>query len=293
MRAGRIGLVTASTGVVLLVGGCSQPAGIAGVRTAATPGPSSPTPAPASQGPAEAPDGGEPVRVPPPKLSDHTYTFPVEGCEVSYQRKLLVLPKTTIWARRGCAFVAPVDGVVHEVNTVNRWAPSTDVGAHREGRFVTIAGDDGVLYLGGHLDSVAASVKPGVRVKAGRVLGRIGTSGNARDTGPNLYFAISWKTDPPLWWVRRGMVEPWDYLDAWKTGNRTFSPRKETLALRRELGETPPCRVLCGARQPSSAPSKTPTPTPTRKRTRATPTPEFAITLSPTESVGVLGGGTP
>ncbi|MFG1943763.1 M23 family metallopeptidase [Nonomuraea sp. NPDC048826] len=288
MRAGRIGLVVASAGVVLLTGACSQPAGIAGVRTAASSDSGSPTPVPTSQGPVKPPDGGEPVRVPPPKLSKYTYTFPVEDCEVTYQRKLLVLPKTTIWAKRGCAFVAPVDGVVDEVNTVNQWVPSTDVGAHREGRFVTIVGVDGVRYLGGHLDSVAEGIRPGVRVKAGRELGRVGTSGNARDTGSNLYFAISWKTGPGLWWVRRGMVEPWDYLDAWQSGNRTFSPRKETLALRRELGESPPCRVLCsGARESAAAP--TPTPTPTRKRTRATPTPEFAITLSPTDAVGVLG----
>lgn len=292
MRAGRIGLVAASAGAVLLLSGCSQPAGIAGVRTAAASSPSSslssslsmapPTPAPGPQTPVTAPAGADPVRVPPPKLSKYTYAFPVKGCEVTYQRKLLVLPKTTIWAPRGCAFVAPVAGVVDEVDTVNRWLPSTDEGAHREGRFVTIVGDDGVRYLGGHLDSVAEGIRPGVRVKAGQTLGRVGTSGNARDTGPNLYFAISWKTGPGFWWVRRGMVEPWDYLDAWQSGNRTYSPRKETLALRRKLGETPPCTVLCSA-QRAAEPSAEPTRERKRKRKATpTPTPEFVHTLSPT-----------
>jgi len=233
-----------------------------------------PSPSPSPQATVRAPKGGDPVKVPPPKLSKYTYTFPVEGCEVSYQRKLLVLPKTTIWAGRGCAFVSPVSGVVGEVNLVNRWLPSTDVGAHREGRFVTVIGDDGVRYLGGHLDSVAAGIRPGTRVKAGRLLGRVGTSGNARDTGPNLYFAISWKSGPASWWVRRGMVEPWDYLDAWRTGNRTLSPRKETLALRGRLGETPRCTVLC---------SSSPAPKPTRK---ATPKParddDDTVTPAPT-----------
>lgn len=292
MRAGRIGLMTASAVTVLLVAGCSQPAGIAGVRSAGavsaesltTP---SPTPSPTPSGPVKAPEGDDPVRVPPPKLSKYTYAFPVEKCKVSYQRKLLVLPKTTIWAKRGCVFVAPIDGVVHEVSRADLWQPGTDLGSQREGRFVSIIGEDGVRYLGGHLDSVAEGIEPGVKVKRGQELGRVGTSGNARETGSNLYFAISWKTAPGVWWVRRGMVEPWDYLDAWRNGNRTYSPRKETLDMREEMGETPPCKILCGTRQAAPA-TTTPTPKPTKKRVRATPTPDEQETLQPTSSVGMV-----
>ncbi|MEV4220891.1 peptidoglycan DD-metalloendopeptidase family protein [Nonomuraea sp. NPDC049725] len=268
----------AATAALLAVAACSPATGVAGVsaRTPASPGtsgaPSSPgtggsaavtatipPPTPERQASVRAPEGDDPVRVPPPKLSKYTYTFPVRGCRVSYQRRLLVLPKTTIWAAEGCAFVAPVGGVVDEVNTRNRWLPSTDAGAHREGRFVTIIGDDGVRYLGGHLDSVADGIRPGVRVSGGQVLGTVGNSGNARTTGPNLYFAISWKTGPSLWWVRRGMVEPWDYLDAWLSGNRTLSPRQETLAMRARLGESPRCTVLCASKK---APKTTKSPKP-------------------------------
>ncbi len=258
----------AVTGAVLLTASCSTATGIAGVSAqsqASVSGPATPAvtatiprPSPASQAAAGVPEGDDPVRVPPPKLSKYTYTFPVEDCKVTYQRKLLVLPKTTIWTGRGCAFVAPVDGVVDEVSTVNGWQPATDSGAHREGRFVTVVGEDGVRYLGGHLDSVADGIRPGLRVRAGQKLGRVGNSGNARDTAPNLYFAISWKTGPGLWWVRRGMVKPWDYLDAWRSGNRTLSPRKETLALRGKLGEAPPCTVLCASK---AAPNPTTTTT--------------------------------
>lgn len=260
-------------GALLLTGACTQATGLAGV-SATSPGPApvtgtpsvtatipEPSPSIEHQASDQPPEGEDPVKVPPPKLSKYTYTFPVKGCKTTYQRKLLVLPKTTIWAGQGCAFVAPVDGVVDEVNIQNRWRPSTDAGADREGRFVTIIGDDGVRYLGGHLDSVAEGVKPGVRVEAGRLLGRVGTSGNARETGPNLYFAISWKTGPAFWWVRRGMVKPWDYLDAWQSGNRTFSPREETLALRAKLGETPPCTVQCSPKK-VSRPEKTDRPEP-------------------------------
>jgi peptidoglycan LD-endopeptidase LytH len=269
MRSGQISRWAAITGVVLLTGACSQAAGQAGAGAGApaapaitgTPVVTATIPAPEHQSAAQPPKGAAPTKVPPPKLSKHTYTFPVKGCETTYQRKLLVLPKTTIWAKQGCAFVAPVDGVVDEVNVRNRWSPSTDTGATREGRFVTIIGADGVRYLGGHLDSVASGIRPGVKVKAGQVLGRVGRSGNARDTGPNLYFAISWKTGPAFWWVRRGMVKPWDYLDAWQNGNRTLSPRDETLKLRGKLGETPDCTVLCASRQARQPqPSRTPKP---------------------------------
>ncbi|MGP3928836.1 M23 family metallopeptidase [Nonomuraea sp. KM88] len=275
MQSGHIARWAAVMGAVLLTGACSQATGLAGVgatlRSAVPSGPATgagtaaspadPTPTAGKQGGKQAgvepPEGDDPVRVPPPKLSKYTYTFPVKGCEVTYSRKLLVLPKTTIWAQEGCAFVAPVAGVVDEVNTRNRWRPSTDAGADREGRFVTIIGDDGVRYLGGHLDTVADGIRPGVRVKAGRLLGRVGRSGNARDTATNLYFAISWKTGSTFWWVRRGMVKPWDYLDAWRTGNRTLSPREETLKLRAKLGETPRCTVLCASKQPKK-PKTTP-----------------------------------
>ncbi|WP_336204912.1 M23 family metallopeptidase [Nonomuraea sp. LPB2021202275-12-8] len=282
-------------GAVLMTAACTTATGIAGVSAQSpsdAPGTSTgtgtgtgvatdtaspavtatiPVPTPTHQAAVRPPEGDDPVRVPPPKLSKYTYTFPVKGCEITYQRRLLVLPKTTIWAAKGCAFVAPVGGVVDEVNTRNRWLPSTDSGAHREGRFVTVVGDDGVRYLGGHLDSVADGIRPGVRVSAGQLLGRVGNTGNARDTGPNLYFAISWKTGSSFWWVRRGMVEPWDYLDAWLSGNRTLSPRQEALALRGRLGETPRCTVLCASKK-----------VPKTRRTSEPEPEENPFTLDPT-----------
>ncbi|WP_245642181.1 M23 family metallopeptidase [Nonomuraea candida] len=277
---------------MLLTGACTQANGLAGVgakppSTAPITGTppataTSPAPTPVHQSAGRPPKGDDPVQVPPPKLSKYTYAFPVKGCKSSYQRKLLVLPKTTIWAKRGCTFVAPVDGVVDEVNLQDRWSPATDAGEHREGRFVTIIGEDGVRYLGGHLDSVADGIKPGVRVKAGQALGKVGRSGNARDTGSNLYFAISWKTGPAFWWVRRGMVKPWDYLDAWQKGNRTLSPRDETLKLRGELGETPGCTVQCSSRQLQSQPEPQQSQTPRPRKTTKKKDDDDVIILNPT-----------
>ncbi|MFC4584852.1 M23 family metallopeptidase [Sphaerisporangium corydalis] len=246
---------------------------VASAEVTGTPGPSStkraeidaatlnPTASPSPTG-VEPPRGDAPVRVPPPRVSRYSYVFPVRGCRVSYARKQLVLPKTTIWAGKGCSFVAPVSGVVHEVNTSNRWKSSTDRGADREGRFVAIVGVDGVRYIGAHLDSVVQGIRPGVQVSAGQPLGRVGDSGNARGGGPNLYFAVSWATSAKYWWVRRGMVDPWSYLDAWLNGNRTLSPAEQVNATRARLGATPPCRTLC-ASKPGRKPERRPTPSPT------------------------------
>ncbi|MFB9532401.1 M23 family metallopeptidase [Nonomuraea roseola] len=279
MRSGRLSAVV--VGAVLLAGGCGQATGVAGVSMRApamaadpsadpsgdpsgdpsaapsgTPTGAASTPGTEHQSGVQRPAAADPVKVPPPKVSKYDYAFPVKGCKTNYQRKLLIIPKTTIWAARGCSFVAPVDGVIDEVNINNRWKPSTDVGSDREGRFVSIIGEDGVRYLGGHLDSVTEGLTPGAKVKAGQELGKVGNTGNARDTAPNLYFAISWKTGPAYWWVRRGMVEPWDYLDAWLKGNPTLSPKEETFKLRRKLGETPACTTLCSSRSASSPPQE-------------------------------------
>ncbi|WP_433254385.1 M23 family metallopeptidase [Streptosporangium sp. CA-135522] len=272
MRSGHIARLAAVTGAVLVTGACASPGGVAGISTlppapsaeavAAAPGAVTatiPTPTPATAGAkvtVQRPEADDPVQVPPPKLSEYTYAFPVKGCRVTYESRLLVLPKTTIWSGKGCSFVSPVNGVVDEVNTKNQWKPSTDRGADREGRFVTVVGDDGVRYLGGHLERVSPGIKPGTRVGAGQVLGQIGNSGNARSTASNLYFAISWKTAPSLWWVRRGMVRPWSYLDAWLNGNRTLSPRDEMRAVMNQTGAAPKCVTLC-----KSKPSPKPKPT--------------------------------
>ncbi|WP_204071258.1 M23 family metallopeptidase [Planotetraspora phitsanulokensis] len=258
MRSGKLALLA---GAGCLAAACSGPSGDA-AATAARPSSSAtstststggtsaagtPSGAAATARPANGkPAGSDPVRVLPPKVSPFTYVFPVKGCRTTYTRKLLAgLPKSTIWAGKGCAFVAPVDGVVREVNTESTWKPDTDVGADREGRFVTILGKDGVLYLGGHLYSVTPGLKPGAKVRAGQRLGSIGNSGNALDTAANLYFGISWPTDPKYWWIRRGMVEPWTFLDAWRSGNRTLSPKQTVINVRKRVGALPKCTVLC------------------------------------------------
>ena len=167
------------------------------------------------------------------------YLFPVADCEANYARAHHDYAATDILTKAGCKFVAPIDGVVDEVNRVDTWKSPPNLGITRGGLSVSIIGVDGVRYYGSHLRSIPASIQPGVSVKAGRLLGAIGSTGSARGTAPHLHFGISWPTPADIWWVRRGEVLPWKYLDAWKKG-KDLSPVKEVLARKAKRGEIPP-----------------------------------------------------
>ena len=169
------------------------------------------------------------------------YLFPVADCEANYARAHHDYAATDILTKAGCKFVAPIDGVVDEVNRKDNWSGKTNLGIDRGGLYVSIIGVDGVRYYGSHLRTIPASIQPGVSVKAGRLLGAIGSTGSARGTAPHLHFGISWPTPsaPNVWWVRRGVVAPWKYLDAWKAG-KDLSPAKAVAAALAKYGEIPP-----------------------------------------------------
>jgi len=176
-----------------------------------------------------------------PAQAAPVFIFPVADCAVNYARAHHDYAATDILAKKGCKFVSPVNGVIDEVNRVDNWSGKTNLGIDRGGLYVSIIGDDGVRYYGSHLSTVVASIQPGVVVKAGRVLGKIGSTGSARGTAPHLHFGISWPTptQPNVWWVRRGVVLPFKYLDAWKVG-KDLSPVKEVAAAKLKFGEIPP-----------------------------------------------------
>ena len=167
------------------------------------------------------------------------YIFPVAGCSVDYAHAHHDYAATDILTKAGCKFVAPIDGVVDEVNRVDSWNGKTNLGIDRGGLYVSIIGTDGVRYYGSHLRSIPISIQPGVDVKAGQLLGAVGATGSAKGTHPHLHFAISWPTPADTWWVRRGEVLPWKYLDAWKHG-KDLSPVKEVEARKAKVGEIPP-----------------------------------------------------
>ena len=147
------------------------------------------------------------------------YTFPVSGCTVKYGKYHHDYPATDIIAKKGCAFVSPVAGVIDEVVLVDKWSGKTNLGADRGGLSISIIGDDGVRYYGSHLSKIETNVIPGLKVATGDKLGEVGATGSAKGTSPHLHFGISYPTQKGIWWVKRGVLYPWKYLDAWKLGN--------------------------------------------------------------------------
>ena len=159
-----------------------------------------------------------------PAMAAPIYTFPVAGCTVTYSKYHHDYPATDIFAKKGCAFVSPIAGVVDEVNTVDKWSGKTNLGADRGGLSISILGDDGLRYYGSHLSKIEANIVPGYKVTTGEKLGEIGSTGSARGTKPHLHFGISYPTEKGIWWVRRGVglekgkTSPWKYLQAWQVG---------------------------------------------------------------------------
>jgi len=147
------------------------------------------------------------------------YVFPLEPASAAdFGPTHHDYPATDIFAPEGTVVVAVTDGVVDFVSRRDTWDPATDDPAVRGGISVAIVGDDAVRYYGSHLSSVDPGIEPGVRVAAGQRLGRSGRSGNARYTDPHLHFGISHPTTPDDWAVRRGEVDPFPYLEAWRRG---------------------------------------------------------------------------
>ncbi len=157
-----------------------------------------------------------------------TYRFPVENVAgAGYAAEHHDYPAADIFEGCGAFVVAPVDGTVLEVRREDAWSPQTDNPAARGGRSVSLLGRDGVRYYFAHFESIEASLEPGSAVTTGQRLGAMGRTGRA--SGCHLHFAISPPCPGKEWSVRRGVIAPWSYLDAWRRGAQ-LSPAAEVAA---------------------------------------------------------------
>jgi murein DD-endopeptidase MepM/ murein hydrolase activator NlpD len=195
---------------------------------------SSPVPA---EPPPSAPVAGSTSASPPtsPSVtgSNVRYVFPIAG-KTSYAHTHHDYPASDMMAACGLPVRAVTSGVVLEVSRVDRFDKANPLGAVKGGLFVSLLGDDGVRYYGAHLSAVQAGIEAGVRVAAGAPLGQVGSTGNSGAC--HLHFAIS----PPCaktgdWWVRRGVLYPWSYLDSWRSGGAK-SPVAEVSAWQKQHG---------------------------------------------------------
>jgi peptidoglycan LD-endopeptidase LytH len=134
---------------------------------------------------------------------------------------------TDVFARCGAPIISPVHGVVVDFRRFDPWDRAVDDPFTRGGLFVSIFGDDGVRYYMSHFERLADYVMVGVRVVPGEYLGEMGSTG--RSSACHLHVGISPMCESDEWWVRRGVVWPYVYFDAWRSGAQT-SPADEVKA---------------------------------------------------------------
>jgi len=148
-----------------------------------------------------------------------TYVFPVQPVKnVNFSEGRHGYPATDIFAPAGSQFVAVTDGMVDRISNEDLWDPATNDPSQAGGLWVSFLGDDGVRYFGAHLSAIADGIRSGVRASAGDVLGLVGNTGNARSTLPHLHFEISRPTPAYDWMSRDSLIDPFTFLQAWKTG---------------------------------------------------------------------------
>ena len=133
-------------------------------------------------------------------------------------------PATDIFVGCGAALVSPVWGTVLEVRRVDSYDPAVDNPATRGGRSVSILGLDSVRYYLAHFDTIDPDLAPGDEVSIGRTLGTMGDTG--RTSACHLHFSISPPCPGKEWSVRRGVIWPYPYLEAWRRGDQR-SPATE------------------------------------------------------------------
>ncbi|MBL8555846.1 MAG: M23 family metallopeptidase [Phenylobacterium sp.] len=90
-----------------------------------------------------------------------------------------------ISADSGVPVIAVADGIVTEAGTNGGY-----------GRYVAVKHAAGLTTYYAHLGAIGAGVKPGLAVKAGQPLGKVGSTGAS--TGPHLHFEIRDPKDKPL-----------------------------------------------------------------------------------------------
>ena len=78
-----------------------------------------------------------------------------------------------------------------------------------------------------HLATLDPTVTAGARVTGGEQIGTVGRSGNAAPTPCHVHYGLSPPRGPGDTLVRRGVIWPWPYLDAWRDGRLDHSPRAE------------------------------------------------------------------
>ncbi len=160
-----------------------------------------------------------------PRPDSTPYGLPVAAVSrAGWSNTHAFYPATDIFVGCGAAIVSPVHGTVVEVHRVDAYDPAVDDPATRGGKSVAILGFDGVRYYLAHFDAIVDDLVVGDEVALGDVLGPMGDTG--RTSACHLHFSISPPCPGKEWSIRRGVIWPYEYLDAWRAGEQR-SPAAE------------------------------------------------------------------
>ena len=179
--------------------------------------PPAPAPAPDDHGPPAEPAPPSIPLVPPtvqpappnvkPKLTAAGYVFPIYG--PASPSDSFGAPRTTTWhhgvdifAPMGAPILAVADGTLFRVG----W---NDVGGNR----LWLRDGAGNEFYYAHLSAYSPLAQEGRQVKAGDVIGFVGTTGDAAGTPPHLHFEVHPRE--LLWMGYDGAIDPYPYLTAW------------------------------------------------------------------------------
>ena len=157
----------------------------------------------------------QPSSTPTATVNLYTYIFPIQPPRLaSFSKGGHPFPATDIFAPIGTRFVAVTNGTVDAVSYVDTWNPATNIASTDGGLYVRILGDDGFHYYGAHLSAIANGIHVGVWVPAGKLLGLVGNSGDARFTNPHVHFEVAIPEAPFT------KLEPFPLLSAWLAGEQ-------------------------------------------------------------------------
>jgi peptidoglycan LD-endopeptidase LytH len=160
-----------------------------------------------------------PTFTPTATINLYSYVFPIQPPDqATFSKGGHPFPATDIFAPVGTKFVAVTSGTVDQVTTVDTWNPATNLASEDSGLSVRILGDDGLHYYGAHLSSIAYGIHTGLWVPAGKMLGLVGNTGDARYTTPHLHFEVSIPTAPFT------KLDPFPLLTAWLAGLQITPP---------------------------------------------------------------------
>lgn len=153
------------------------------------------------------------VKAPPddvkPQLTAGGYVFPVYG-QASFSDDFSAARAAVGWHHGNDVFAplgAPVLAVTDGTLFLVGW---NDLGGNR----LWLRDGRGNEFYYAHLSAYSPLAAEGAQVKAGDVIGFVGTTGDAVGTPPHLHFEIHPRA--LLWLGYDGVVNPFSYLTAWR-----------------------------------------------------------------------------